>query len=342
MQRLREEARTAAKICHPNVCSVFDIGCEADQPYFTMEYIEGKSLDSFVADGKPIPPLVAAKLVMRIAAGLQAAHKQGIIHRDIKPANILVREGMRPVITDFGLAHRSDQAPAPSSVGRVLGSPAYMAPEQVRGDVSQIGPATDVYGLGAILYELITGRRPFKGQVPAIYSQVLKQSPLPPSKIAKGIDARLEAVCLRALSKSPSDRFQTVAAFRRAIAECLQPPRRQVGRAPAIPPRAEKRQFPQPLGSEQSHSFLEDLDFHFNTTRPKKRHPRLGRPTRSGRRTGKLSRVAALALVLIVGAGFLTSVTADQPETSSSDSPTTSTSIVDMKEQRISNSLSGA
>ena len=155
---------------------------------------------------------VAARIVRRIADGLNTAHQQGIIHRDLKPANILMRDRCHPVITDFGLAHHcgpsshdSDEC-LPIEFGRrserttdrdkkILGSPAYMSPEQVRGEVDELGPATDVYGLGAILYELLTGKRPFSGSVPAIYGRVLAQTPLKPSSLVPGLDKRFDSIC---------------------------------------------------------------------------------------------------------------------------------------------------
>ena len=224
LHRFLEEARSAAKINHPNVCSLYDIGCEQNRPYLTMEYIEGSSLDQFVAPDKPMAPLTAAKIVIKIAAGLHAAHSRGVIHRDLKPANILMRDRAQPVITDFGLAYRNDTSVSGQRPGKILGSPAYMAPEQVRGDLTRIDETTDVYGLGTILYELITGRRPFDGQVPVIYSQVLTEKPPTPSDVVSGIDPRLDEICLRALSKNPDDRFGDVISLSQTLVRYMQDP----------------------------------------------------------------------------------------------------------------------
>lgn len=225
LRRLLEEARIAARISHPNVCSIFDIASEDGQPFFTMEFVDGKSLEHFVSPDDPMSPLLAAKLVIRIAAGLHVAHQAGVLHRDLKPANILVRENMVPVITDFGLALCCEESGSKKVPRRLLGSPAYMSPEQVRCDMTEFGPTLDVYGLGAILYELIAGRRPFTGQIPEVYSQVLKRRPQPPSEFAPAVDERLDHICLRALAKSPVDRFQTVTEFSEALLQYLHAPR---------------------------------------------------------------------------------------------------------------------
>lgn len=225
--QLFEEARAAASISHPHVCTLYDIGYQLGHAFLTMECVRGQSLDEMVSPTSPMDVRQAVAIVMRIATGLKAAHERGVIHRDLKPANILMRGPLQPVITDFGLAWR--QVSSPPAKPKLIGSPAYMAPEQVRGDHAAIGPATDVYGLGTILYELITGRRPFDGAVPSIYSQVLRQSPAAPSTMVRGIDPRLDQICLRALSKSSTDRC-SLDDLLRSLAEYLQVPRRRVVR----------------------------------------------------------------------------------------------------------------
>ncbi|MCG8650919.1 MAG: protein kinase [Pirellulales bacterium] len=316
LHRLLQEARAAAGIHHPNVCSILDIGRQGEQPFFTMEYIQGRSLDQHVASGKPTPALQAVKMVMKIAAGLHAAHRQGIIHRDLKPANILLRDGKDPVITDFGLALRRDQADAAAAAGKLQGSPAYMSPEQVRCDFSQIGPATDVYGLGAILYELLSGRRPFDGQVPGIYSQVLTQNPEAPSNLIRGIDARLEATCMRALAKSPHDRFDSVAAFAFALKDCLpelaMPPvavaNRSETRLDRLPASSTARPFPSTTASGRP------------SARKSMTRGWYGQPSRQtlasfGRRAGVVSGIMTVLVAIfawLTGLGYVMGVAAER------------------------------
>lgn len=273
LKRLLGEARAAAKICHPNVCSIYDISSDAGQPYFTMEYIAGPSLDELTGPGQPMPALQAAKIVLKIAAGLHAAHQQGVIHRDLKPANILMRTNTDPVISDFGLALFRDQLNTEATPVRLVGSPAYMSPEQVRCEISKISPATDVYGLGAITYELITGRRPFDGQIPAIYSQVLKQTPIRPSQIVAGLNPKLDKVCLRALSKTPEDRFQTVVEFANAISEFLSSPEPiRTSLTPQAAPRLVKR-IEQPAVVEKFQRTQSPLNRPTNNSRIRHRFP---------------------------------------------------------------------
>lgn len=223
VEKLLTEARAAAVISHPNVCSLYDVGRVEDQAFLTMEYVAGNSLDQYVSHDKPLNAKAAATLALRIISALQAAHQRGVIHRDLKPANVLMRGPLDPVITDFGLAVRSDQ---PTGVNKLAGSPAYMAPEQVLCDQDATGAATDVYGLGAILYELLTGRPPFQGPVPSVLYQVLKSRPEAPSRLVAGSDPRLDAICMRALSKSPEDRM-TLNGFRNALVDFLRRPRSQ-------------------------------------------------------------------------------------------------------------------
>jgi serine/threonine protein kinase len=163
-------------------------------------------------------PRAAARLVRQIALAMQYAHERGVIHRDLKPVNILIDDRGEPVILDFGLARREDAGDRPLTVqGDLMGTPAYMPPEQVLGDVAAMGPASDIYALGVVLYELLTGSPPFRGDVFAILAQIATDVPKPPSSRVSGLDSLFDSICLKALSKSPSARWKSM----RALAESL-------------------------------------------------------------------------------------------------------------------------
>src|SRR5947209_7781975 len=177
MLRFHREARSAATLSHPNLCPVYDVGEIGGTHYLTMAYIEGRPLSEVVHEG-PLDPHQAAEIVRRTALALEEAHTRGVIHRDLKPSNIMLTPRGEPVVMDFGLARRN----APGDVrltqsGTVMGTPAYMSPEQVEGDVAALGPATDIYSLGVILYELLTGRVPFQGSLGQVMAQILTQPP---------------------------------------------------------------------------------------------------------------------------------------------------------------------
>ena len=222
--RVLDEARAAARVSHRHICSIYDVGVFSGIPYLTMEYVQGESLDKLISAKNPVSATLAVKIVIKIAAGLIAAHQQGLIHCDLKPANILMRNPSDPVITNFGLARSYDPNQPPTFDSRLIGSPGYMSPEQVRGDLKQIGPATDVYGLGTILYELLTRHRVHSGNAPEIYAKVLKEKPIVPSNRVNGIDPRLDAICMRALAKSPNERYPSGIDFCHALVEYLRSP----------------------------------------------------------------------------------------------------------------------
>jgi photosystem II stability/assembly factor-like uncharacterized protein len=227
--RFRREAEAVARLQHPNIVHVHDI-VEADGClYCSLEYVEGGSLDRRLA-GRPLPPREAAELVEVLARAMHHAHQRGIVHRDLKPANILLTADGTPKVTDFGLAKRLDQPTQQTPDGAMLGTPSYMAPEQARGDVKAVGPATDVYALGVILYELLTGRRPF--QAATLYEalqEVVSQAPAPPSGLNAAVPAELEAVCLKCLEKEPAKRYASAAELADSLRRFL------LGRAPVAP-----------------------------------------------------------------------------------------------------------
>ena len=224
LERFYREARAAATLNHSNICQVFDIGEHDGTRYISMAYISGPPLSKLVGSSKLRSERTIAKLVRRIALGLAAAHGKGILHRDLKPGNILLNERNDPVITDFGLARRVEQD-AESRLtqdGTLIGTPAYMSPEQIGGDPNEMGPASDVYGLGVILYELITGQLPYKGAITSVIGQIVQGKPKPPSELRPDVDKRLEAVCLKMMASSNTDRYSTAAEAAAALSHFLE------------------------------------------------------------------------------------------------------------------------
>lgn len=209
-ERLLREARAAATLQHPNICPVHEVGQQGDQPYIVMAHIAGKPLSQFLKERKePLQPKQAALIVRKLALALEAAHAKGIVHRDLKPANIMFdRDRKDVIIMDFGLARRDCGGDARlTQMGDVLGTPAYMAPEQARGDINAVGPHSDLYALGVLLYEMLAGRLPFNGTASEVLGQVIHVNPPPPSAFRQGLDPALEAICMRSLAKDPRQRF---------------------------------------------------------------------------------------------------------------------------------------
>jgi serine/threonine protein kinase len=205
--RFRREAEAVAALRHPNVVQVYDVGEADGRPYFTMEYAEGGSLAQKLA-GTPQPARQAAALLATLAEAVQAAHQSGVVHRDLKPGNVLLTGDGTPKLSDFGLATLLGAGGGLTRTGAALGTPSYMAPEQARGDKGAVGPAADVYALGAILYDLLTGRPPFRGETEAeTVLQVLSQEPVPPSRLNAKVPRDLETICLKCLRKEPRRRY---------------------------------------------------------------------------------------------------------------------------------------
>jgi serine/threonine protein kinase len=226
VDRFYTEARAAANLQHPNIVAIHEVGQHEGQHYFSMDYVEGRNLASLVEKG-PLPVSQAVTYVKSIAEGIHYAHQQGILHRDLKPSNILIDCFDEPRITDFGIAKRigaRDVTAVPgagpiaetslTAAGEVLGTPSYMSPEQIDADPAQLGPATDVYSLGAILYELLTGRPPFRGRSARdTLLAVLQSPPVSIRRLNRRVPRDLERICLKCLQKDPTRRYPSAAAL---------------------------------------------------------------------------------------------------------------------------------
>jgi len=211
LARFLKEAETIAHLKHPNVVQVYEYGNFGGMPYFSLEYLEGGSLAEKIK-GEPQEPRQSAEMVRTLAGAIQAAHEQGIVHRDLKPANVLLAADGTPKITDFGLAKQGDSAM--TATGDVMGTPSYMAPEQAEGKIKQVGPAADVYALGAILYTLLTGRPPFMGTSTWDTLQMVSgHEAVPPSKLHLKVPRDLETICLKCLEKEPAKRYGSAQAL---------------------------------------------------------------------------------------------------------------------------------
>ncbi|OWK39973.1 Serine/threonine protein kinase PrkC, regulator of stationary phase [Fimbriiglobus ruber] len=207
VRRFVQEARAAAALDHPNVVPIYDSGELDGRVFFTMAYVDGPDLKAHIG-AHGVPSLANALLLFaQIASGVGHAHKHGIIHRDLKPGNVLIDKDGRPRITDFGLAKRGTGDSQLTGTGQIMGTPAYMPPEQARG-AKDIGPAADVYSLGAVLYFLLTGRPPFEGEtITDLLIKVVSESPIPPRTSHPDIPPEVEAVCMRCLAKDPTGRY---------------------------------------------------------------------------------------------------------------------------------------
>ena len=218
LERFRLEAEVAANLDHPNIVPVYDEGEHGGRLFFSMKLVEGGSLaqeiSRFLED-----PLAAARLLAAVARAIHFAHTRGAIHCDLKPANILLDEAGQPHVTDFGLARRFGSDSALTATGALLGTPSYMAPEQASGSRKELTPAADIYGLGAILYELLTGQPPFRApSVMETVVLVLEREPEPPRSLRASVPVELEQICLKCLEKSPKERYPSA----HVVAESLE------------------------------------------------------------------------------------------------------------------------
>ncbi len=235
LARFRSEAESAARLEHPNIVPVYEVGTCDGRAYFSMKLVEGRTLAGLVAEG-PLPPREAARIVAAIARAVHHAHQQGILHRDLKPSNILLQKSavssqklegdhgrsasdfclltsdFFPLVSDFGLAKRVEGGISLTRSGAIIGTPSYMAPEQAAGSRGNLGPASDVYSLGSILYELLTGRPPFQAASAVdTIMLVLDQEPVSPRRLNPGVPRELEIICLKCLEKPADLRYPTAA-----------------------------------------------------------------------------------------------------------------------------------
>ena len=214
LNRFQIEAKAAARLDHPHIVPVYEIGEHDGQHFFSMGFVDGPSLSVRLAKGGPLPPREAADLLRKVAEAVDYAHQQRIIHRDLKPGNVLLTPSGEPKVTDFGLAKRLDSEHSLTATGQVLGTPAYMAPEQAQGDKAIIGPAADIYSLGATLFAALTGRPPFTATaIHELLIQVTEEPPPAPRTINPKVPAALEAICLKCLAKEPSERYASAGAL---------------------------------------------------------------------------------------------------------------------------------
>jgi serine/threonine-protein kinase len=214
LARFQAEAKAAAGLRHPNIVNVYQVGeCPAGH-YFVMEFIEGRSLQSVLRE-KTIPVPWAISLMIPVADALAHAHAKGVVHRDLKPANIMIDTFRRPVVMDFGLAKVSGKSSSLTQIGIIMGTPAYMSPEQAGEDASQVGPLSDVYSLGAVLYTMLAGQPPFSGPTAlATVLKVISTDPAPPiGNYRSDVPEKLERICHQCLNKNPAERLQTAQAF---------------------------------------------------------------------------------------------------------------------------------
>jgi len=209
VKRFQTEAEAAANLTHPGIVPIFEVGLHERQHYFSMGFIDGESLARKVAEG-PLPPREAAQIIEQVARAVAYAHEHGVIHRDLKPGNVLVDRDGRPHIADFGLAKRIEDDSTLTKTGQIVGTPSYMSPEQASGNLDEIGPATDVYSLGAILYASLVGRPPFhSANVGDTLNQVQTQDPVSPRQLNADVPRDLETICLKCLQKDPRGRYVT-------------------------------------------------------------------------------------------------------------------------------------
>ncbi|MFO0818371.1 MAG: protein kinase [Pirellulales bacterium] len=224
IERFVSEAQLAATLHHPGIVPIYEIGEREGLHYFSMEYVKGQSLHEYVNSEQSSPTRIA-ELVGQIAEIVHFAHERGVLHRDLKPSNVIVGEGGRVRVMDFGLAKRMESSGQRTQAGEVLGTPSYMSPEQARSDWERVDRRSDVYSLGAILYSLLTSRPPHEGASPILtIVSVLHESPVPPSDLRPDLDEKLEQICLRCLAKDPDVRYATVDELQRELETYVQSP----------------------------------------------------------------------------------------------------------------------
>jgi serine/threonine-protein kinase len=246
--RFEREARIAATFTHPNLCPVYDVGRRDGFTYLTMPLLAGEPLSDRLRRDGPLPSAEAARLAAKVARAVDVAHAAGVVHRDLKPANVMINPAGEPIVMDFGLARRAGPVDAHATEsGVILGTIAYMAPEQIGGPHGAAGPVCDVYSLGAMLYHMIAGRPPFVGPPHQILREALAAVPDDPSRHRGGVAPAVAAACLKALAKRPSDRFASMAEFAAAL-EAVADDGPASPRSPNRPTRRRRTARPVPIG----------------------------------------------------------------------------------------------
>ncbi|MBV8560106.1 MAG: serine/threonine protein kinase, partial [Acidimicrobiia bacterium] len=219
--RFRDEARTAARLTHPNIVSVYDTGSDQGDAFMVMEWVDGPTLAEEIRADAPLPIERACRIGADIAAGLEYAHDHGVTNRDVKPSNVLLSTTGHAKVTDFGIAKMPETSTVETQTGVVLGTPAYLSPEQLTGKVADA--RSDVYGLGAVLYEMVTGHKVFVGDTAAeVAGNALHSRPARPSAINPNVPASFEAILSKALAKDPAARYQTAGELRADLIECAE------------------------------------------------------------------------------------------------------------------------
>jgi predicted Ser/Thr protein kinase len=225
VERFYREARAAAQVNHPNLCRVYDVNQIDGIHYLTMQFVDGNPLSELIRERPQLPERQVAELVRRLALALEQAHAKGVVHRDLKPSNIMITgpDGQwEPVVVDFGLArHRGEHQM--TRLGQVLGTLSYMPPEQIDSRLGEPGPRSDIYSLGVILYQLLTGRLPFQGQETTLLHHICYEDPEPPSKYRPDLAPVLEAICRKAMARRPVDRYASMADLAAALTAYLDP-----------------------------------------------------------------------------------------------------------------------
>jgi serine/threonine protein kinase len=218
VQRFIREAQTCASLTHPNICRVYEVGRRGDKHFIAMQFIEGESLAQ-----KRLAPQKTAQMIAKVALALHHAHQQGIVHRDVKPANIMTDKDGEPVVMDFGLARSVQGGTHLTQSGAVMGTPQYMPPEQVAGNLQKIGPRSDVYALGATMYHLLTGRPPFRGKnAYEVMTKVVNEDAPAPHSVNQSLPLELDAICMMAMQKDIARRYPSAKAFAEDINGFLQ------------------------------------------------------------------------------------------------------------------------
>lgn len=212
VRRFYTEAEAAAQLDHVGIVPIYEVGEHDGRHFFSMALVEGESLHELLKQG-PLPPREAAELLIGVAEAVSYAHARGIVHRDLKPQNILLDAAGHPKVTDFGLAKRLDKDEGLTATGNILGTPGFMSPEQAEGKGHEVGPQSDVYSLGAILYASLTARPPFQHEtsILEVLRQVLEERPAPPQQFNPSVPAELQAICLQCLEKDPAQRYASCA-----------------------------------------------------------------------------------------------------------------------------------